>query len=214
MWGFNYHKEKCNSNGFNFVEDPYCVSLTGLGSMMGFSKSKNTNRKILSALETLRKVGLIDFEDGYYYKTLENGQITHFYKINNVYWKSAVQESLAEWASRDPEIATADEVLFDIVDRELKEDNVEQPTKEIKQENKSTRRLSDYSIDYYNIRAGQSPLSYFGSESYDLVKLLYNSIKSYLQEGEIANFEVTEQLRQVCIELFDYDYCDELVGKG
>ena len=118
MWEYNYHKERCKKNGFSFFEDPYCISLCGLGSVLGFSKSKNTNTKVLSALETLKKVGLIDFEKKYYYKTLENGQITHFYKIDNVYSRSSVQKSIAKWAKDDPEIAAPEEVVFDIIGEE------------------------------------------------------------------------------------------------
>lgn len=110
-WGFDYFNKKKTKNGFELFDDPYCISLAGLGRILGYSDSKNTNRKILSGLKTLQKVGLINFNENYYYKTLENGQVTHFYRINYVYDKSAVQTELAAWAMKDPDIATEEDYI-------------------------------------------------------------------------------------------------------
>ena len=165
--------------------------------------------KIDFALETLASLNLIDYDPGPFYEYDPELDVTTpwmiLYKVNQY---SDPQKNVAKTIIKEKRKINnnEDKAMIAAPIQDMSE-------KEIKKL-QSKPSLKDHPIDYYNTRAGQSPLAYFGSETYDLVKLLYTSIKSYLQEGEIANFEVTEQLRQVCIELFDCDYCDELVGKS
>ena len=187
LWSFNYYQEKIKNNGFEFFDDPYCVSLTKLGKVLGYSNSKNTNRKVLTALETLRRVGLIDFDNEYYYKTLDNGQVTHFYKINQVYARSLVQDSIVEWALKDPEIIGAEdeeEVLFQEIDQTFEELN------------NRTCGINEYNSPYYK----------------DAVTI-FKQFKNYFDKKPVK-LDVTDSMREASIAIFGKDYCDALVNSN
>ena len=198
----------------NPFPQPFKFSRAQICRGLGLSDRWQDNlTKIDLALETLSSLGLIEYDAGPFYEydpELDNTvPWMILYKVNQY---SEPQKNVAKTIIREKRkinnMSNESKAMVAAPIRDISE-------KEIKKL-QSKPSLKDHDWDYYNELTRGNKLLNRGKDNvyYDIAYQLCLSIRNYLLKGETANFKITDKTRKVCIGLFNYDYCDELVGKG
>ncbi len=193
----------------NPFPQPFKFSRAQVCRGIGLSdKWQDNYTKVDLALETLASLNLIDYDPGPFYEydpELDNTvPWMILYKVNQY---SDPQKNVARTIIKEKRKINnnEDKAMIAAPIQDMSE-------KEIKKL-QSKPSLKDHDWQYYDDFVRGNNLLNGDNPYYDIAYQICSDVRSYLKEGKTANFEVTDEIRKVCIGLFNYDYCDELVGK-
>lgn len=210
LYRFNKYQYK---NRNNFFPEPFKFSRAQICRSMGISENWGPNiTRVTFGLETLASLNLIVYDAGPFYIYDDELDTVvpwmYLYKVNlysdpqkNVA-KTIIKENRKIDKMNDEDKAMIAAPIQDMSEKEIK-----------KLQGKPS--LKDHNWDYYNELTRGNKLLNIGEDNIyrDVAFQLCRDIRSYLLDGKISNLNITDEARKVCIGLFNYDYCDELVGK-